>query len=89
MAAIRSENLNIRISPEDRELIRRAADACGKQVSSFVIESVIDEAQRILLDQRFLRLPGDVFDHVSEIVDQPPKVHPELVELFRDDPKGE
>lgn len=87
MTAIRSENINVRISPEDRELIRRAADACGKHMSSFVIESAVDEAQRVLLDQRFHRVSGDVFDHVSEIIDRPAKVHPELVGLFRDEPR--
>lgn len=89
MAAVRSDNLNVRISPEDRELIRRAADACGKHVSSFLIESAIDEAQRVLLDQRFLRVSSEVFDHVTELTSQPPKIHPELVNLFKDESKCE
>ena len=86
MAAARTDNLNLRISPEDRALILRAAEACGKHLSSFVLEAARDHAQSVLLDQRFMRVPSEVFDQVLEVVNQPPKPHPELASLFKRKP---
>jgi uncharacterized protein (DUF1778 family) len=86
MAAARSGNLNFRISPQDQALIRRAADACGKSVTSFVQEAAIDRAQSVLLEQRFLRVPADVFDNVADMVAEPARPHPKLVDLFRTPP---
>lgn len=82
-AALKKDNINVRITPDDLDLIRRGADACGKSLSAFVVEAASYSAQKALLDQRFMHVPADVFDAFNEAVSQPAKVHPELQKLFR------
>ena len=86
MAAAKTDNLNVRISPEDHALVRRAAEACGENLTQFVLDAAVSKAQQSLMDQRFLRVSADVFDSVIELVDQPARPHPELVKLFKKNP---
>lgn len=87
-AASKTGNINLRISAEHDALVRRAADACGQSLTSFVMEAAVDRAQSCLLDQRFIHVSADVFDSVTETINQPAHVHPELVKLFRGAPGG-
>ena len=84
MAAPKKEsNLNVRIKSDDLALIRRAAETCGKSLSSFVIEAATLSAQKELLNQRFLHLDAVLFDEIAETLSRPAKVHPELAKLLR------
>ena len=85
-AARRTESINLRISPEHRALVQRAADVCGKSVSAFVVEAAMEEAQSVLLEQRFLSVPADVFDSFNEIVGLETEPHKALVDLFASKP---
>lgn len=82
-AARKQDSLNFRITSDELELIKRAAKACGQNLSSFVIEAATYSAQKALMDQRFMHLDADVFDSVSDLLSQPPTVHPELAALLQ------
>jgi uncharacterized protein (DUF1778 family) len=81
--AKRDNNINMRIAPEQLDLIKRAADTCGKSLSSFVIEAATYSAQKTLMDQRFMNLDADLFDSVAETISKPAQVHPELAALLK------
>ena len=81
--ATRTANLNLRVASADRALIARAAEARGKPVTSFVLDAAIEEAQQVLLDQRFLRVSPEIFDELVEMTREPSRPVPELVDLFR------
>ncbi|MCW7544318.1 DUF1778 domain-containing protein [Aurantimonas litoralis] len=84
MTALKKENnLNVRIKSDELALIKRAAETCGKSLSSFVIEAATFSAQKELMDQRFLHLDAALFDSIAETISQPAKVHPELASLLR------
>ena len=88
MTAVRkSQSLNLRIEPENSEMLKRAAEVCGKSLSAFMMEASIYAAQRELLEQRFVRLSADVFDSVLMQIDAPATANAELVRLFRNTPK--
>ena len=82
-ASLKKENMNVRIAADELELIKRAADACGKSLSSFVIEAATYSDQKALMDQRFLHLDAELFDSVAETISQPARVHPELAALLK------
>ncbi|WP_158598490.1 DUF1778 domain-containing protein [Notoacmeibacter ruber] len=84
-AARKNETFTARIAPADLDLIKRAAEACGKSLSNFVIEAAMFSAQKSLMDQRFMHLDAKLFDSVLETVSQPPKVHKELAALFKEE----
>jgi uncharacterized protein (DUF1778 family) len=47
----RSRRLELRATPEERELIDRAAAASDTGLTEFVISSAVDAAQRVLADR--------------------------------------
>lgn len=84
-SAKKAETFTARIAAADLELIKRAADSCGKSLSNFVIEAAMFTAQKSLMDQRFMHLDPALFDSVLDTVSQPAVVHPELVSLFKEE----
>ncbi|HEX7369979.1 MAG TPA: DUF1778 domain-containing protein [Rhodanobacteraceae bacterium] len=48
---VKRETLNLRIKPEDRSLIDRAAHARGKDRTSFVLDAARTAAEEVLLEQ--------------------------------------
>jgi uncharacterized protein (DUF1778 family) len=47
----RSRRLELRTTPEEREIIDRAAAASGTGLTEFVVSSAVDAAQRVLADR--------------------------------------
>jgi uncharacterized protein (DUF1778 family) len=47
----RSKRLEVRTTPEERELIDRAADSAGTDLTSFVVGHLMDAARRELADR--------------------------------------
>jgi uncharacterized protein (DUF1778 family) len=52
----RRDTLNLRIKPETRNLIDRAAKIRGKNRTNFILEAAQDAAQEALLDQALIRV---------------------------------
>ncbi|MEX6505112.1 DUF1778 domain-containing protein [Jiella sp. M17.18] len=80
----KQENFTARIAADELELIKRAAQSCGKSLSAFVIEAATTSAQKTLMDQRFMHLDADLFDSISDTISRPAQIHPELAKLLRD-----
>lgn len=70
--SVKRETLNLRIKPAERDLIDRAAKACGKNRTDFVLEAARAAAEETLIDQRFIMAdPGAYQDFLSRL-DQAP-----------------
>jgi uncharacterized protein (DUF1778 family) len=50
---LRAENINLRVSRNQKALIDRAADALGRNRSDFMLEAACREAESVLLDRRY------------------------------------
>ena len=84
MTALRKrEAVSFRIDPEAHDLIRRAAETCGKSVTAFMTEAAVSSAQKELIDQRFVGVSSSVFDSILAQLDEPAVANAELVRLFR------
>jgi uncharacterized protein (DUF1778 family) len=66
------EALNLRVKPEDRALIDRAARALGKSRTDFMLESARNAAQDALLDQTLFLLDAKTFQQFVARLDAPP-----------------
>ena len=55
----RSKRLELRTTPEERELIERAAEVSGSDLTEFVLTHASDAARRILADRDRFDLSGD------------------------------
>jgi uncharacterized protein (DUF1778 family) len=77
------ESLNIRIDPEERDLIDRAARASGKNRAEFIREASRRAAEEALLDQSLLRVGPEAFAAFQALLDAPPNPNPRLIETMR------
>lgn len=73
VAGSKRETLNLRIKPEDRQLIDRAARARGKNRTDFVLDAARNAAEETLLDQTLILLDAERFQAFVNRLDQPPQ----------------
>lgn len=74
--------LNLRLRAGDDELIRHAAAQSGQTVSEFLTTAALERAHEVLADQRTFVLDEPTWKAFTELLDQPPRPDPRLVELF-------
>lgn len=77
----------MRVTPEQDALIRQAADLEHATVSAFVLETVTARAKKVIRQRQDLVLSAEGFDRFIAELDRPAEVVPEMVELFRRNPK--
>jgi uncharacterized protein (DUF1778 family) len=80
---LRVENINLRVSRNQRALIDRAAEAQGRNRSDFMLGAACREAESVLLDRRYFNLDEDAFQRFTAILDAPPKSNSRLARLLR------
>jgi len=56
MATVKSARLETRVSPEQKQLIERAAVYTGRSVSDFVLDHVQEAARKVIEEYERLRL---------------------------------
>lgn len=60
-ADARAANINIRVAPEARDMIDRAAAHLGKTRSEFMLDAARREAEATLLDRRLFQADASAF----------------------------
>jgi len=83
----RRHRLEVRVTPEQDALIRQAADLEDTTVTAFVLETVTSRAKRVVKQHQDLVLSNEAFDRFIAELDKPATPVPELVELFKTNPK--
>lgn len=77
-AASRRDTLNLRIKPEERGLIDRAATLTGKNRTDFVLEAARRAAEEALLDRTVFTVSPDAYAVFLARLDEPPKPNDRL-----------
>jgi uncharacterized protein (DUF1778 family) len=72
------ETLNIRIKPEVRDLIDRAAKSRGKNRTDFILDSARVAAEDTLLDQVIMTVSPQAFEEFQARLDMPPNPNERL-----------
>lgn len=70
-AEVKRETLNLRIKPEVRSLIDRAAKARGKNRTDFILDSARIAAEDALLDQVIMSVTPQAYAHFLARLDMP------------------
>jgi uncharacterized protein (DUF1778 family) len=81
-AAAKTSRIELRATPEDRELLDRAAAAAGTDRSSFVLVSVRLAAQRVLADREHFVLDAEAWADWERINREPARPLPGLTRLM-------
>jgi uncharacterized protein (DUF1778 family) len=82
-SATKSSRRNLRVSPADDELFRRAAAEVGESVSEFLVESGRTRAETILADRTQFALETTAWNAFNDALERPAQVKPAVVELMR------
>jgi len=72
------ETLNLRIKPEVRDVIDRAAELTGKTRTEFVLEAARRAAEDALLDQTLFTVSPEVYQEFLDRLDEPTRPNPRL-----------
>lgn len=77
-AGSKRETLNIRIKPEERGLIDRAAKAQGKNRTDFILDAARSAVEETLLNQALVVVGADAYAKFLDRLDEPPQVNERL-----------
>lgn len=72
------DTLNLRIRPEVRSLIDRAAKVRGKNRTDFILDAARNAAEEALLDQALFVVSEEAYAKFVELLDRPPAPNPRL-----------
>ena len=72
------ETLNIRIKPEVRDLIDRAAKSRGKNRTDFILDSARLAAEDTLFDQVIMMVSPQAYEQFQARLDMPPNANERL-----------
>jgi uncharacterized protein (DUF1778 family) len=82
--ATRSEKLDLRLTRRAKTTLRAAAEASGRSVSEFVLESALARADEALADRRTFVLDAAKWKAFMAALDAPPRSLPRLGRLLRE-----
>jgi uncharacterized protein (DUF1778 family) len=71
--ASKRETLNIRIKPEERTLIDRAAKLRGKNRTDFILDAARSAAEEALFEQAVIMVSPEAFKQFLALLDQSPR----------------
>ena len=77
------QSLNLRIKPEERGLIDRAAKTLGKNRTDFVLDAARRAAEDALLDRTVLTVSPKAYAEFLARLDAPPKPKERLQKTLR------
>jgi len=83
------ETLNIRIKPEERNLIDRAAKTRGKNRTDFILDAARLAAEDALLDQVIISVSSEAYSQFLARLDMPPKPNQRLRKTMQTPPPWE
>jgi uncharacterized protein (DUF1778 family) len=85
----RRDTLNLRIKPDERALIDRAAHLTGKTRTDFVLEAARRAAEEALLDRTVLTVSPEAYTAFLRRLDEPAKPNERLRHTMQHTPPWE
>lgn len=80
----RSEKLDIRVTPEAKQILQQAAKQRHTTISQFVLESALDSASAVLAERSRLSLDAEQWEAFMLALDAPPRRHPRMERLLNE-----
>jgi uncharacterized protein (DUF1778 family) len=69
--AVKTDRIEARLSPAERERIERAAALLDRPVSTFVVESAVERADEVIHSATTTVVPAAFFDALLAELDEP------------------
>lgn len=71
--ATAAERIDLRIDPEKKDLLRRAAALVGGTMSDFVVRASLESAEQVLKNHSSITLQNRAFDSFIAACENPPE----------------
>jgi len=78
----KQERIYLRVTPERKKVIAKAAKLEQKNISNFVLENAYQTAERLVSDQVHFKLNDEQWERFCEVLEFPVKEIPELRKLL-------
>jgi uncharacterized protein (DUF1778 family) len=78
----RSEKLDIRITPEAKQILQQAAKQRHTTISQFVLESALASASTVRAERARFALNAEQWEAFMAALDAPPQQHPCMERLL-------
>ncbi len=69
--AAKDQRFNLRVSGRQEQLIRQAAAASDRTMTDFILESVVEHAERVLADRRWFLATEEQWAELQRLLDTP------------------
>lgn len=79
----KSASINMRVFPSVREVIDAAANLQNVDRTVFIQQAALNEAQKVLADQKDFKLEQKAFEAFEIALEEPPQVLEGIQDLFR------
>ncbi len=80
--AAKTERLNLRLTPAQDAVLRRAAEARGESASDYVLRHAVEAAEMDLADRRVFVVDDGAWDELQALVSAPPDTPVRMSELL-------
>jgi len=80
--ASKTERLNLRLTPAQDAVLRRAADARGEAVSDYVLRHAVEAAETDLADRRVFVADDVAWERLQDVLAQPARPAKKLQQLL-------
>ena len=80
--ATKSERWNLRVTPAQDTIVRRALSAAGISLNEYVVSRAVAAATSDLADRRIFVLEDPAWDELQEILNRPPAPKPAITALL-------
>jgi len=80
----RSEKLDIRITPEAKQILQQAAKERHTSISQFVLESALNSASAVLAERSQFMLDAGQWEAFLTAMDAPPRRHARMERLLNE-----
>ncbi len=78
MASVKEQRLQIRVDPERKQLLERAADVTHQNLSAFVLRAASQHAEEVLAERSVIQLSPQAAQAFREALAQPGRVNERL-----------
>jgi uncharacterized protein (DUF1778 family) len=82
MSEVRSERVDLRMTPEAKRTLQRAAAVANKTVTEFLLDSGLNAAFDTLADRRVFQIDQERWNQFMAELASPPKDNPRLRKLL-------
>jgi uncharacterized protein (DUF1778 family) len=78
----KSRRIEMRVTPEEDELFRAAADLAHVSKTAFILGAAAERAEALVARAHHYSLPAEAFDQFLEELERPAEVLPAMADLF-------